>query len=496
MKKALKEKVITYFKKQLSKVLKLPVQQIQAEEPFEKYGIDSIVVMQLTTELEKTFGSLSKTLFFEYQTIQEISEYFLMSYRSNLIKILDFNSTKQIADKSEASVQKLLTPKKVSPAFHRSLSGKNSTNLSSPHEVTPIDIAIIGLSGKYPQSENLEEYWYNLREGKDCIIEVPKERWDWRDYYTEDRSEPGRHYSKWGGFIANVDKFDPLFFNISPREAQFIDPQERLFLEHVWMALEDAGYTRNDLQGKMGENLGGQVGVYAGVMYGHYQLFAAEENLRGNPVSLGNSYASIANRVSYFLNLHGPSMTVDTMCSSSLTTLHLACQDLKLGRTNLGIVGGVNLSIHPNKYLDLSMGQFISSKGRCESFGEGGEGYIPGEGVGVALLKRLSEAKRDGDHIYGIIKGSMLNHGGKTNGYTVPNPNAQQEVIARALKESQIHPEMISYIEAHGTGTKLGDPIEITGLTKAFGFNEKKPHCWIGSGIILNKFQQAFCIFN
>jgi acyl transferase domain-containing protein/enoyl-CoA hydratase/carnithine racemase/acyl carrier protein len=473
--KAFEKKVITYFKKQLSKVLKLPIQEIQAEEPFEKYGIDSIIVMQLTAELEKTFGSLSKTLFFEYQTVQEISEYFLTSYRPNLLKILDFNSTKQIADKAEASVEKLTSPKKVSPSFHRSR--KTSTNQSSPHEV--IDIAIIGLSGKYPQSDNLEEYWRNLRDGKDCIIEVPKERWDWRDYYKEDRS--GRHYSKWGGFIADVDKFDPLFFNIAPREAEFIDPQERLFLEHVWAALEDAGYTRNDLQGKIGEHLRGQVGVYAGVMYGHYQLFGAEENLRGNPISLGNSYASIANRVSYFLNLHGPSMTVDTMCSSSLTTMHLACQDLKLGRTNLGIVGGVNLSIHPNKYLDLSMGQFISGKGRCESFGEGGEGYIPGEGVGVALLKRLSEAERDGDHIYGIIKGSMLNHGGKTNGYTVPNPNAQQEVISWALKESQIDPEMISYIEAHGTGTKLGDPIEITGLTKAFAFKEKKTHCWIGS---------------
>jgi len=247
------------------------------------------------------------------------------------------------------------------------------------------------------------------------------------------------------------------------------------------MALEDAGYRREDLQGGSGETLAGQVGVYAGVMYGEYQLFGAEESLRGDPIALGGSYASIANRVSYVLNLHGPSMTVDTMCSSSLTALHLACQDLKHGITDLGIAGGVNITIHPNKYLMLSAGQFISGRGHCESFGAGGEGYIPGEGVGVALLKRLSEAKRDGDHIYGIIKGSAVNHGGKTNGYSVPNPKAQQTAILGALKESRIDPKTISYIEAHGTGTKLGDPIEITGLSKAFGASDAKQYCWIGS---------------
>ena len=175
--------------------------------------------------------------------------------------------------------------------------------------------------------------------------------------------QAGYHYSKWGGFIADVDKFDPLFFNISPREAEFIDPQERLFLEHVWMALEDAGYRREDLQCESEEFLSGQVGVYAGVMYGEYQLFGAEGGVRGHRFSSGGSYASIANRVSYIFNLHGPSMTVDSMCSSSLMTLHLACQDLKLGRTDLGIAGGVNVSIHPNKYLALSMGQFYFQPG-------------------------------------------------------------------------------------------------------------------------------------
>ena len=181
------------------------------------------------------------------------------------------------------------------------------------------------------------------------------------------------------------------------------------------------------------------------------------------------------------MNLHGPSMTVDSMCSSSLTALHLACQDFKNGVINAALAGGVNISIHPNKYLTLSQGGFISSQGKCQSFGDGGEGYIPGEGVGVIFLKRLEDAIESKDHIYGLIKGSALNHGGKTNGYTVPNPNSQQQVITSAMLEAGVSPQQISYVEAHGTGTSLGDPIEITGLTKAFGDDVKLQSCLIGS---------------
>ncbi len=253
-------------------------------------------------------------------------------------------------------------------------------------------------------------------------------------------------------------------------------------MQHAWMAIEDAGYTRASLQMPSAQDLAGQVGVYVGVMYSEYQLFGAEASVRGKRLGVAGSMASIANRVSYALNLHGPSMTVDTMCSSSLTAIHIACQDLKLGRTNLALAGGVNVSIHPNKYLVLSAGQFISSDGHCQSFGEGGDGYIPGEGVGVVVLKRLSEAKKDGDHIYGIIRGSALNHGGKTNGYTVPNPQAQSSAIGRALAESKTDARHISYIEAHGTGTKLGDPIEIAALSKAFhSYTEDKEFCLLGS---------------
>ncbi len=190
---------------------------------------------------------------------------------------------------------------------------------------------------------------------------MPKERWDWREYYSDDRGESGRHFSKWGGFIEGVDEFDPLFFNISPAAAELIDPQERLFLQHAWLAMEDAGYTRSGLQLASDHDLPGQVGVYAGVMYSEYQLFGAESSALGNRLAVPGSTSSIANRVSYALNLHGPSMTLDTMCSSSLTAIHIACLELRLGRTSMAIAGGVNVTIHPNKYLVLSGGQFISA---------------------------------------------------------------------------------------------------------------------------------------
>jgi polyketide synthase PksL len=472
---SLAEKTQEYLRDELAGLLKVTSQRIDPQAALEEYGIDSILAMKLTSQLEKTFGSLSKTLFFEYQTIHELTGYFVAHHAAQLTALLA---------PATAVVTLPVTPVAIPAAPARRASSRRFSRPAAAASVTTIDepIAIVGLSGRYPESVDVAAYWENLRDGKDCITEVPKERWDWREYFSDDRAEAGRHYSKWGGFISGVDEFDPLFFNISPVDAEIIDPQERLFLQHAWMAMEDAGYTRSSLQIRSEDDLPGQVGVYAGVMYNEYQLFGAEASARGKRMALPGSTASIANRVSYALNLHGPSVTLDTMCSSSLTAIHFACLDLKLGRTSMAIAGGVNVTIHPNKYLVLSGGQFISSDGHCQSFGEGGDGYIPGEGVGVVLLKRLSDAKRDGDHIYGIIRGSALNHGGKTNGYTVPNPQAQATAISRALAESHTDARHVSYIEAHGTGTKLGDPIEIAALSKAFHHHTGDTEfCRIGS---------------
>jgi polyketide synthase PksN len=477
----LKRKAETYFKKLLAAVIKLPAHRIEADAPLENYGIDSVMVMQLTNQLEKTFGSLSKTLFFEYRNIKGLTGYFLETHRERLTALLGTET------KPATAIETLLPETEpVEPVFNR---GRRARFAVGGRESQPVkengvaDIAIIGLSGRYPGARNIREFWQNLQAGRDCITEIPKERWDCRLYFDENKEKPGAVYSKWGGFMEGVDQFDPLFFNISPREAELIDPQERLFLQCVYETLEDAGYTREALASNQESGLeGGNVGVFVGVMNEEYQLYGAQEQVRGRPLALTGNPAAIANRISYFCNFQGPSMAVDTMCSSSLTAIYLACQSIQRGACELAIAGGVNVSIHPNKYLALCQGKFVSSKGRCESFGEGGDGYVPGEGVGAVLLKPLSRAVADHDHIYGVIKATTVNHGGKTNGYTVPNPNAQARVIGAAYREADIDPRRVSYIEAHGTGTVLGDPIEIAGLAKAFQeYTQDKQYCALGS---------------
>ena len=465
----LEEKSLQYLKSLLAAELRLPKSKFVNDAPFENYGIDSILINRITNKLESVFGKLPRTIFFEYLTLQELTGYFVEEHADTLIELVGSTS-----DVEEVQPDQNIVVNDTSPKAQLI-----ETNVSA--EKVTDDIAIIGLSGRYPGAENIEQFWNNLKNGKDSITEVPSDRWDMDAIFDPEIGKPGKVYSKWGGFIKDVDKFDPVFFKISPREAEIIDPQERLFLQTAWSAIEDGGYTRELLhQDKTKEDLGGNVGVFVGVMYEEYQLFGAEQTLMGNPTGLLNSPSSIANRVSYFFDFHGPSLAIDTMCSSSITAIHLACESLKSGESNYAIAGGVNVSIHPNKYRILSNGKFISAKGRCESFGEGGEGYIPGEGVGAVLLKPLSKAKADGDQIYGVIKATSVNHGGKTNGYTVPNPKAQAQVIQSTIKKAGVSPLDISYIEAHGTGTSLGDPIEIAGLTKAFAADQKQ-FCAIGS---------------
>ncbi|WP_103534502.1 SDR family NAD(P)-dependent oxidoreductase [Streptomyces sp. SM11] len=322
------------------------------------------------------------------------------------------------------------------------------------------DIAVIGVAGRYPMAEDLDRFWANLRDGRDCVTEIPADRWGSDGFYRPGRT-PGHSYSKWGGFLEGIDEFDPGFFRITPREAAGMDPQERLFLQSSWHALEAAGLTRADVAGRA-------VGVFAGVMFNHYQMLGlgAEDRLPVLPTSFSSA---VANRVSYFLDLRGPSLALDTMCSSSLTALHLACESLRSGDSELALAGGVNLIIHPYKYLHLSQVGFVSSDGRCRAFGADGDGYVPGEGVGVVVLKPLARALEDGDRVLAVIKGSAVNHGGRAGGFFVPNPTAQADVVRRALHRADVDPASVGYIEAHGTGTSLGDPIEITALSQAYG---------------------------
>ena len=470
------EKGIAAIVNLLASTIKLPAHRIDATAPLEKYGIDSVMSMRLTNQLEKTFGSLPKTLFFEYQTIKALTNYFLTTYPKKMSQLIGDpitpRSSAPLFRDSTTTITPRLTTRR-SDRFRASESIHDTTKRNKGTDA--LNIAVIGLSGKYPQARNIQEFWDVLREGKDCISEIPEDRWDYKAYFDREKSRIGKTYNKWGGFIEGVDQFDPLFFNISPLEAEMMDPQERLFLECVFETIEDAGYTRNDLGSEVDTLSGGnRVGVFVGVMYEEYQLFSGQKTGDNSITAIPGNSSSIANRVSYFCDFHGPSLTLNTMCSSSLTAIHLACQSLNRGECRVAIAGGVNVSIHPNKYLTLAQGQFLSSKGRCESFGQGGDGYVPGEGVGAIVLKSLAEANAHRDHIYGVIQSTAINHGGKTNGYTVPNPKLQANVIHETLKKIAIDPRSISYLEAHGTGTSLGDPIEIAGLKKAFeeSFNE------------------------
>jgi len=347
------------------------------------------------------------------------------------------------------------------------------------NQISDQEIAIIGVTGRYPQANTLEAFWNNLKNGTNCISEIPADRWNWQEYYDPNgrNSQINQIYSKWGGFIADVDKFDPLFFNISPPYAQVTDPQERLFLETVWALFEDAGYTRQTLA-----KLNHQVGTFVGVMNNNYEWLGAEATAKGHLTAARSAYWSIANRVSYYFDFTGPSLAIDTACSSSLTAIHLACDSLKKGECQIAIAGGVNLILHPMHYYRLCYQKMLASDDRCKSFGEGADGFVDGEGIGAILLKPLQQAIKDKDTIYGVIKGSSINAGGKTSGYTVPNPNAQTDLIVTALNKAQIDPRTISYVEAHGTGTSLGDPIEIAGLMKAYKTKTKETqYCSIGS---------------
>ena len=458
---------VKYLKTIFSEETKIPYAEIDPKKELELYGIDSIMILQLNERLNADFNHLRRTLLFEYRTLESLADYLLSEQLEQLIKVIPLETglTKETFKETNISSATL-------SSVDQNLKPSDELRTIAMDEQS--DIAIIGLSGKYPKSNDLDELWNNLLQGRDCIEEIPKERWDYQSYYEAKRSQPGKTHSKWGGFIQDADKFDALFFNISPQEAEQIDPQERLMLEIAWAAIEDAGYNPLNLSQKTK----GKIGVFVGVMWNEYQLLFANQN----NLLFGNSNtASLANRISYVLNARGPSLVIDTACSSSLVAIHEACKSLKNGECSYAIAGGVNLSLHPSKYINMSLLGLLSTDGRCRSFGTGGDGYVPGEGVGAILLKSLKNALADHDHIYGVIKGTSTNHGGKTNGFTVPNPIAQAELISAALQNANIPAESISYIEAHGTGTALGEPIEITGLTKAFGGKVAKQSCAIGS---------------
>ncbi len=365
------------------------------------------------------------------------------------------------------------------------LLGKESSTIASKANVYNVskqeDIAIIGISGRFPGAPDVNVYWDNIKNNKDSITEVSKDRWDWKSF-NDDTEKTTR--SKWGGFVDGIGNFDPLFFGISPYEAELMDPQQRITLEGVYTALEDANIIPSKLKGT---NTGVYIGV-SGSDYAHLAREARKGTIEAYD-AIGTASSILANRISYLLDVHGPSQAIDTACSSSLVAIDTAVKSIRNGTSEVAIAGGVNTMLRPELTISYNQAGMLSVDGKCKTFDDNANGYVRGEGVGIVVLKSLSKAKEDGDYIYGVVKGSAVNHGGNANTLTSPNPEAQKALLVEAYTSGNIDPRDVSYVEAHGTGTPLGDPIEIEGLKLAFEElykqNDIEPsktnYCGIGS---------------
>lgn len=424
------------IEERIRKIIKKHIDcELKEDSSFYNMGISSVSMVDISDALTKEFEFyVGVNVFFDYETISELVTYI----KSNIKDVsLEEREIKQV-------------------------------------EINQEDIAVVGLSGRFPGASNVQEFWNNLCNSYCGIKDISREGWNEAEYYDSDGSNNTAIVKK-AGLLGRIDEFDPLFFNISPKEAEQMDPQQRIFLEEAFHALEDSGYAPGRLAGE-------KVGVYVGVRNSDYKEKYLINNDISSQVFLGNDTSILASRLSYFLNLKGASMAVDTACSSSLVAIHLACESIKRGEMDMALAGGVFVMTSPQFLVMASKTEMLSPSGKCKTFDESADGIAIGESVGCLVLKKLSSAIRNHDHIYGVIKGSVINQDGRTKGITAPSSISQRKLLEEAYSKYNINPETIGYMEAHGTGTKLGDPIEVKALTDAFGtFTEKKNYCAIGS---------------
>ncbi|RJS23212.1 polyketide synthase [Corallococcus sp. H22C18031201] len=328
--------------------------------------------------------------------------------------------------------------------------------------LTAEPIALVGMGCRFPGGvDSPEAYWELLRSGRDAVTEVPSERWSLDAYYSPVPGTPGKMYTRHGAFVSGVDRFDPLFFGISPREAVVMDPQQRILLEVSWEALEHAGLAPSRLRGTA-------TGVFVGIMHRDYTYLVHTSAAVDTHTGSGTGLSVAAGRIAHLLALEGPALVVDTACSSSLVAVHLACQSLRGGECDVALAAGINLILSPMSTIVECQMRMLSAEGRCKTFDARADGFVRGEGCGVVVLKRLSDALADGDDVIAILRGSAVNHDGHSSGLLVPNGAAQEKVIRAALRNGGVSASQVDYVEAHGTGTALGDPIEVEALGRVF----------------------------
>jgi amino acid adenylation domain-containing protein len=400
---------------------------IDADRPLAELGLDSLTAVELRNALATATGRvLPATLLFDYPTVASLADYL------------------------------------AALAEDRGVTGA-ATRERRVSDDEPV--AIVGVGCRFPGAGDPEAYWRLLADRVDAMSEVPPERWDIDEFYDPQPNVPGKMVSRFAGFVGDVAGFDPQFFGVAPREAPFIDPQQRLFLEVAWEALEDAGIPPGRLAGT-------QTGVYVGVSgsdYSQRMLRDAEPEDIAPYLGTGNAHSAIAGRLAYLLGLHGPNLAVDTACSSSLVAVHLACQALRSGECDAALAGGVNLLLAPEGSIVFSLAGMLAPDGRSKAFDAAADGYGRGEGAGALVLKRLSDAIDANDRVLAVIRGSAINQDGRSQGLSAPNGLAQQAVVRQALAAGGVDPLDVDYVEAHGTGTPLGDPIEIQALAAVLG---------------------------
>ena len=423
------------------------------ERSFLELGVDSVIATELIEFIRRELDpELSVSVLFDFPSVGQLARHL-----SKQDQVKPGAHPQNGAASSEVMPKLELFPRVVE-TVESAESCRMPGTVASRKSYEPI--AVVGLSGRFPGADNVEELWQNLAAGICSTTEIPIERsryWDLADL----ASHAGRS-CLWGGFLNDVERFDPLFFGISPNEASVMDPQQRLFLEEAWRAIENAGYAGDALTQSL-------CGVYAGVMNTDYEdLLTQAHALTPKAHELtGTAGCILASRIAYHLNLRGPAIAVDAACSSSMVAIHLACRALQLGEIDMALAGGVTLYLTQKRYNLMEQAGMLSSSGNCRPFDDAADGTVPGEGVGVVVLKRLKDAVKDGDSICGVIVSSGTNQAGKTNGITAPSMQSQLELINEVYRRGNVDPGTIQYIEAHGTGTRLGDPIEVEALAKA-----------------------------
>ncbi|MEZ0356074.1 type I polyketide synthase [Mycobacterium sp. SA01] len=427
-----KKLVLEYLRNTVAEVTRVDASEVREEAGFFDLGMDSLMAVELRRRLEQAVGKeLPATLAMDFPRLTDVADYLLG-------EVLNLNE--------KAGAQLAAAP--------ASLAGS----------ATDEPIAIIAVACRFPGAADADAYWDVLSGAVDAIREIPEDRFDVDQYYDPDQQTPGKIYTRSGGYLESVDSFDPEFFGISPREAVWIDPQQRLMLEIAWEGLERAGYSPASLRGS-------RTGVFVGVganEYSHLLSGESVENLEAHFIT-GNALNAIAGRVAFTLGLEGPAMAVDTACSSSLVAVHQASQALHSGDCDMALAGGVNVLLSPASIVAASRARMLAPDGRCKTFDAAADGYVRGEGCGILVLKRLSDAQRDGDRIAAVIRSSAVNQDGASSGLTVPNGGAQQRLITAALTRAGLGGADVDYLEAHGTGTPLGDPIEVQAAAAVYG---------------------------